>query len=97
MLTLILLHPSEALPLQHWNFEDEPLIRIGRMKDNQVILYSSVVSRYHVELRRMGKNWEIVNLGTNGTYLDGKRISQMPVTDKIIIRLAALVRASKFF
>jgi eukaryotic-like serine/threonine-protein kinase len=46
------------------------------------------VSRHHVELRRVGANWEIVNLGTNGTYLDGKRITQVPVGDGAIIRLA---------
>jgi len=53
-----------------------------------VILYSAVVSRHHVELRRVGNAWEIVNLGTNGTYLDGKRITQVPVKDGAIIRLA---------
>jgi len=53
-----------------------------------VILYSAVVSRHHVELRRVGSNWEIVNLGTNGTYVDGKRITQIPATDGSIIRLA---------
>lgn len=64
------------------------MIRIGRSTDNHVILYSAVVSRHHVELRQAGANWEIVNLGTNGTYLDGKRITKVPVVDGAIIRLA---------
>ncbi len=64
------------------------MIRIGRSTDNQVILYSAVVSRRHVELRRVGLEWEVVNLGTNGTYLNGKRITQMMITDGAIIRLA---------
>jgi serine/threonine-protein kinase len=88
VITLSLLHPIKQIPVQVWTFPNETTIRIGRSTDNQVILYSAVVSRHHVELRRVGSNWEIVNLGTNGTYLDGKRITQMPVTDGAIIRLA---------
>ncbi|MEB3213862.1 MAG: FHA domain-containing protein [Leptolyngbyaceae bacterium] len=75
-------------PVQSWSFENESVVRIGRSTDNHVILYSAVVSRHHVELRQSGTNWEIVNLGTNGTYLDGKRITKVPVVDGAIIRLA---------
>ncbi|GAB4236926.1 MAG: hypothetical protein Kow00121_64130 [Elainellaceae cyanobacterium] len=88
MITLTLLHPIKQIPIQVWSFPDESLIRIGRSTDNQVILYSAVVSRHHVELRRLGDRWEVINLGTNGTYLDGKRITQEPIGDGAIIRLA---------
>lgn len=88
MITLFLLHPLKQIPVQVWTFENEPVIRIGRSTDNHVILYSAVVSRHHVELRHVGSSWEIVNIGTNGTYLDGKRITQMPLLDGAIIRLA---------
>nr|WP_256995647.1 FHA domain-containing protein [Halomicronema hongdechloris] len=66
----------------------EPVIRIGRSSDNDVILYSAVVSRHHVEIYRTRDGWEIKSLGTNGTYLEGKRITQVPVEDGIVIRLA---------
>lgn len=88
MITLILLHPFQTIPVQSWSFEDESAIRIGRATDNHVMLYSAVVSRHHVELRRRGTKWEIVNLGTNGTYVNGKPISQMPLEDGMIIHLA---------
>jgi eukaryotic-like serine/threonine-protein kinase len=88
VITLSLLHPIKQIPVQVWTFPTETTIRIGRSTDNQVILYSAVVSRHHVELRRAGLSWEIVNLGTNGTYLDGKRITQVPVRDGSVIRLA---------
>ncbi|MFE4106666.1 FHA domain-containing protein [Almyronema epifaneia] len=88
MITLSLLHPLNKNPLQHWTFEKESVVRIGRSTDNDVILYSAVVSRHHVELRRTDKGWEITSLGTNGTYLEGKRITQVPVEDGIVIRLA---------
>jgi hypothetical protein len=88
VITLLLLHPLKRTPVQVWPFEQESVIRIGRSTDNHVILYSAVVSRHHVELRQVGSGWEIENLGTNGTYLDGKRITKIPVTDGAIIRLA---------
>lgn len=88
MITLTLLHPVQSTPVQSWTFSHEAAIRFGRAEDNHVVLYSAVVSRHHVELRRSGSLWEVVNLGTNGTYLDGKRIHQAPLTDGGIIRLA---------
>ena len=88
MITLSLLHPINKKPVQHWTFTDDSVIRIGRSTENNVVLYSAVVSRQHVELRKTEAGWEIVNLGANGTYLDGKRMSQAIVKDGIIIRLA---------
>lgn len=88
MITLTLLHPVQATPVQSWTFDSEAVIRIGRAVDNHVVLYSAVVSRHHVELRRNGLQWEVVNLGTNGTYLDGKRVQQAPLADGGILRLA---------
>lgn len=88
MITLTLLHPIKQIPIQVWTFPNESTIRIGRSTDNQVVLYSAVVSRHHVELHRVGSRWEVVNLGTNGTYIDGRRITQEPVTNGAIIRLA---------
>lgn len=78
----------QSIPVQSWTFEQESTIRIGRSTDNHVILYSAVVSRHHVEIRKIDSGWEIVNLGANGTYLDGRRINQVPVNDGVIIRLA---------
>ena len=89
MITLILLNPIQSLPSQRWTFEPESVIRIGRSTDNDVVLYSAVVSRHHVELRRDGSEWEIISLGANGTYVDGKPITKMPVEDGMIFRLAS--------
>lgn len=88
MITLTLLHPIQSIPVQSWTFEHEPVIRIGRSTDNHVILYSAVVSRHHVELRCNDSQWEVVSLGANGTYVDGKRITQVPLVDSLVIRLA---------
>lgn len=89
MITLTLLHPIQAIPVQNWTFETEPIIRIGRSTDNDVVLYSAVVSRHHVEIRRSGSDWEVANVGANGIYIDEQRIDQTRVLDGMIIRLAS--------
>ena len=88
MITLTLLHPLQSTPVQSWTFEQESVVRIGRAADNQVVLYSAVVSRHHVELRQTENGWEIHNIGTNGTFLAGQRIESKPVQDGLVIRLA---------
>jgi pSer/pThr/pTyr-binding forkhead associated (FHA) protein len=89
VITLTLLHPLQSVPVQSWTFDSESVVQIGRSTDNHVILYSAVVSRHHVELRLSASGWEVVSLGANGTYLDGKRITQVPVVDGMVIRLAS--------
>lgn len=88
-LTLTLLLPGKSVPVQNWTFENESLVRVGRAADNDVVLYSAVVSRHHLELRKNTQSWEAVNIGANGTYMDGEAISQIPVKDGMIVRLAS--------
>ena len=87
MITLTLLHPIQSVPVQSWCFESEPVVRIGRSNDNDVIIYSAVVSRHHVELWNNPFGWEIINFGANGTYIDDQPISQILVVDGMTIRL----------
>jgi pSer/pThr/pTyr-binding forkhead associated (FHA) protein len=89
VITLTLLHPLQPVPVQSWTFKEEPQIRIGRSTSNEVVLYSAVVSRHHVEIRKVGHEWEVVNLGANGTYIDGKRVTQTLATDGMVMRLAS--------
>ena len=76
---LILLHPLQSMPVRSWTFDRQPIIKIGRCLNNDVVLYSSVVSRYHVELKSSNGNWEIINLSRNGTYINGKPITKVKV------------------
>ncbi|MEO6863363.1 MAG: FHA domain-containing protein [Microcoleus sp.] len=87
MITLTLLHPIQSVPVQSWCFESESVVRIGRSNDNDVIIYSAVVSRHHVELWNHPYGWEIINFGANGTYVDDRPIAQVSVADGMTIRL----------
>ncbi|GCA75354.1 hypothetical protein MiTe_02187 [Microcystis aeruginosa NIES-2520] len=90
VITLTLLHPSQPTPLQHWQFDnDQSTILIGRALDNHVVLYSAVVSRRHLEIHRNDSNdWELENLGANGTFLNGKPLEKTAVVDGMVVRLA---------
>ncbi len=89
MIKLTLLHPLQSTPVRTWTFDDEQLaIAIGRAADNDVVVYSSVISRYHVQLKYANGNWEVINLGKNGTYFNGKAIANVPVVDGMEIEPA---------
>ncbi len=92
MVTLTLLHPQASIPLQKWDFTHKSTIRIGRSPDNDIILDDPLVSRHHLELREShspsGSLWQLVNQGTNGTFLNGVLVSRSLVSDDALIQLA---------
>jgi pSer/pThr/pTyr-binding forkhead associated (FHA) protein len=89
VITVSLLHPTQAVPTQSWTFDAESTVRIGRATDNDVVLYSAVVSRHHVELRQNKSGWRVVNISSNGTYgSDGQPLSKVVATDGMVFRLA---------
>ena len=87
MITIILIHPTQPIPVNRWMFKDDSILRIGRAKDNDIVIYNAVVSRHHIELWKTATGWEIVNFGANGTYFSGKPITQMSVTEGMVLRL----------
>ncbi len=93
MVTLSLLHPGQNTTLKEWKFTDESIIRIGRSPDNDVILTEPLVSRHHLELRKTDSlpnrsAWQVINQGTNGTFVDGILVAQSAITDGCLLQLA---------
>lgn len=92
MVTLTLLDPKASTPLKQWNFATQSTIRVGRSPDNDIILDYPLVSRHHLELRAMpsqsGSLWQLVNQGTNGTFLNGVLVSRSVLPNEALIRLA---------
>ncbi len=61
-------------------------VRIGRATDNDLVVADLSVSRYHSELRRTDRGYMIVDLSShNGTFVNGQRITQAPITENDII------------
>ncbi|WP_375471644.1 protein kinase [uncultured Nostoc sp.] len=93
MVSLTLLEPQQKTPLQQWCFENSSIIRIGRAADNHVVLNDSLVSRHHLELRKIGDAsngdaWQLISQGTNGTFLNGILVLQSPLADNSLLQLA---------
>ncbi len=88
-MSAIVLSLLNSVPVQSWTFESEEVVRIGRATDNQVVLFSAVVSRHHAELRWHEVNgWQLINISANGTYVDGEAIKEIAVANGMVIRLA---------
>jgi pSer/pThr/pTyr-binding forkhead associated (FHA) protein len=64
-------------PIKGMRFRIErPIAHIGRGPSNEIRLRDESVSGSHATLTRRGAQWVVLDLGsTNGTYVDGERIS----------------------
>jgi pSer/pThr/pTyr-binding forkhead associated (FHA) protein len=88
-MSAIVLSLINSVPVQSWTFESEEVVRIGRATDNQVVLFSAVVSRHHAELRQHDiDGWKLINISANGTYLEGEAIKEIALSSGMIVRLA---------
>lgn len=55
---------------------EDDVITIGRSSDSTLVIVDEFTSTYHARLSRSGENWQLTDLdSTNGTRLDGARIS----------------------
>jgi len=54
---------------------DKDLIRIGRAPQNEIIMNTTGISRFHAQVKRDGDDWILEDLGsTNGTHVAGRSI-----------------------
>jgi len=67
--------------------------RVGRSPDNEVVIQgrdAASVSQHHLEIFQTDNGFRIRDLGsTNGTYLNGERISEAELSPPATIRLGA--------
>ena len=85
----IVLSLINSIPVQNWTFQPETVVRIGRATDNHVVLFSAVVSRHHAELKwSEDAGWQLYNISSNGTYIEGEAVRETQIVDGMIIRLA---------
>jgi hypothetical protein len=72
-----------------------PLVKdvtnLGRMEDNDIVLDSSHVSRYHAQIRRVGDAFLVVDLNsTSGTSVNGHPVGEKLLSAGDVISLAGV-------
>jgi FhaA, N-terminal domain/FHA domain len=63
-------------------------LRIGRAPDNDLVLHDGRVSRHHGQLTARGGTWVYRDLGsTNGSFLNGVRVTEIALGPGDVLRL----------
>ncbi len=70
---------------------DRPVLTIGRLPDRDLVLDDVDVSRRHAEVRRHGRSFRLVDLGSvNGTVVNGARVAEHVLADGDVVRLGSV-------
>jgi len=78
-------------------FFEKHLIRIGRNKDNDIIISDTTVSGSHAIINKQGKEFVIQDLGsTNGVIVNQKKIKKKVLKTNDKIKLGAVVLYVRF-
>ena len=65
-------------------------VRIGRAETNAIVVSDAIVSDEHIELRKTGEEWEIVDLDSaNGTFIGGERVTRAVLAAQTSVRLGS--------
>jgi putative serine protease PepD len=73
------------------SFDAQRVLRIGRSRDNDIVLDSPSISRSHGELRPTATGWDLVDIGsTGGTWVDDQRVSHIQLGATTTVRFGAV-------
>ncbi len=71
---------------REFDLEGHTTTVIGRSSDCDIVVGDPNVSRRHAEIRRMGRGFSLVDLGsTNGTEVNGQRVTETSLMNGDVI------------
>ncbi len=86
VLTVTVLAPDGG---QTATFKLTASFSVGRSSDNTIVLDDAAVSRRHLEVRKCGANWQLIDLGSaNGVYLNDaliERAAELPFPAMVVV------------
>jgi serine/threonine-protein kinase len=101
VVNLALLDLQNKTLVAEWQFEGNEILRIGRSPDNDVVIDNPVVSRQHLELKKIqssgiasatatgiDETWQLISHGTNGTFINGTLVTIATLNHGALIQLA---------
>ncbi|MBX3444740.1 MAG: FHA domain-containing protein [Planctomyces sp.] len=86
---LELLDSSTGIPQRSWRFPADARILIGRSEENDVVVSNPYVSRSHAYVERTATSWQVVSISSQQIVIDGKRVQQAVLADRMTLRLGA--------
>jgi len=82
----IIVKLGEAV-VQKYSFDKEAM-RVGRGRDNDIVLENLQVSRNHAEIRKENDRFVLVDLqSANGTFINGVRVSKTEILDNDVVAI----------
>ena len=84
------LHVVDGLMLGECFDLSDPSMVIGRSQDNDIVITDDRISRHHCLIEHTGATFLLKDLGSsNGTFVNGRAVTQTPVFDGDEIRLGS--------
>ena len=76
MIKLTLKAQSGESEFKTYNYEfDQPVVTLGRLRENDIQLPQSTVSGFHAQILKENENYYLVDRGSiNGTFLNNQRL-----------------------
>ncbi|MCW2629405.1 FHA domain-containing protein [Mycobacterium sp.] len=69
------------------SFDEQRVLRIGRSRDNDIVLDNPSVSRRHGELRPTAAGWDLDDIGSaGGTWVNNQRVSHISLGATTTVR-----------
>ncbi len=63
--------------------------RIGRAPENDIVVSDPTVSRQHAVVRAGPDGWELANVGSAPTFLDGQQVTRVPLDKALSVTLGS--------
>ncbi|RIK46719.1 MAG: ABC transporter ATP-binding protein [Chloroflexi bacterium] len=75
---------------RNYTFNDDDTITVGRLDDATIHVEDQRISRRHLLIERGADGWVVQDVGSaNGTFLDGRRVTMLPVVGPLRLHLGA--------
>lgn len=72
---------------RHWSLDGD-IMTVGRDPSSVIYVDETSISRHHADLIRHGLSWSVVDAhSTNGTFVNGRRVSEAALQARDLIRL----------